>query len=39
MFVAFTTVQQILTEVSGAATEKEKASVITEAQWRQLNDH
>jgi hypothetical protein len=31
MFVAFTMVQQILKEVSGAATEEEKASVITEA--------
>jgi hypothetical protein len=34
MILAFTMVQQIMSELSGAATEKEKVAVITEAVFR-----
>jgi hypothetical protein len=36
-FLAFNIVQQIMTELSGAATEKEKVALITKAVFRLLN--
>jgi hypothetical protein len=39
MFLAFTMVQQIVTELSGTATEKEKVAVITDAVFRLLKNN
>jgi hypothetical protein len=36
MYVAFTRVQQIMTELSGAASEEEKVSIITKAVFNLL---
>jgi predicted rRNA methylase YqxC with S4 and FtsJ domains len=39
VFLAFTMVQQIMTELSGAMTEKEKVAVITKAVFRLLKNN
>jgi hypothetical protein len=39
VFLAFTTMQQIMTELSGAVTEKEKVAVITKAMFRLLKNN
>jgi hypothetical protein len=39
MFVAFTMVQQIITELLGAATEKEKAADITKTMFKLLKNN
>jgi hypothetical protein len=39
VFVAFTVVQQIMTDVSVVATEKEKVAVITKAVFRLLKNN
>jgi hypothetical protein len=39
MVLVFTMVQQIMTELSGAATEKEKFAVITKAVFRLLKNN
>jgi hypothetical protein len=39
MFLAFTMVQQIMTELSGAGTEKQKVAVITKAVFRLLKNN
>jgi hypothetical protein len=38
VFLAFTMAQQIMTELSSAATEKEEVAVITKAVFRLLNN-
>jgi hypothetical protein len=39
MFLVFTMVQQIMAELSGAATEKGKVAVITKAVFRPLTNN
>jgi hypothetical protein len=39
MFLAFTVVQQIMLELSGAATERGKVAVITKAVFRRLKNN
>jgi hypothetical protein len=39
MFLAFTMVQQIMTELSGAVTEKEKVAITTKAVFRLLKNN
>jgi hypothetical protein len=39
MYLAFTMVRQIMTELSGAATEKEKVAVMTKAVFRLLKNN
>jgi hypothetical protein len=39
MFFAFTMVQQVMTELSGAAMEKEKVGIITIVMFRMLKNN
>jgi hypothetical protein len=39
MFFAFTMVQQVMTELSRAATEKEKVAIITKVMFRLLKNN
>jgi hypothetical protein len=39
VFLAFTTVQQIMSELSEATTEREKVAVITKAEFRFFTDN